>query len=116
MENVGARLVGRFGPEVEGWLAEVQTLAARLATRWGLGLGELFESGASSVVFRCQWPDGTPAVLKLSPDRALLTKQGQCCACSRRRAVIAATVRRLARRTARRGAAHAMAVGSARPV
>jgi streptomycin 6-kinase len=38
-------------------------------------LGELFESGASSVVMRCQWPGGTPAVLKLSPDRALLTMQ-----------------------------------------
>jgi streptomycin 6-kinase len=38
-------------------------------------LGELFQSGASSVVLRCLWPDGTPAVLKLSPDRALLIKQ-----------------------------------------
>ncbi|GAA3257116.1 aminoglycoside phosphotransferase family protein [Dactylosporangium siamense] len=75
MGDVGARLVGRFGPEVEGWLAEVPTLAARLASRWGLVLGELFESGASSLVMRCRWPDGTPAVLKLSPDRALLTKQ-----------------------------------------
>nr|WP_232328483.1 aminoglycoside phosphotransferase family protein [Kibdelosporangium sp. MJ126-NF4] len=46
-----------------------------MASRWGLVLGELFESGASSVVMRCQWPDGTSAVLKLSPDRALLLKQ-----------------------------------------
>jgi streptomycin 6-kinase len=77
MGDVGARLVDRFGPEAEGWLAEVPSLAARLASRWGLVLGELFESGASSVVLRCHWPDGTPAVLKLSPDRALLTKQGE---------------------------------------
>nr|WP_230862605.1 aminoglycoside phosphotransferase family protein [Amycolatopsis camponoti] len=35
----------------------------------------MFESGASSVVLRCRWPDGTPAVLKLSPDRTLLTEQ-----------------------------------------
>lgn len=75
MEDVGARLVRRFGPEAERWLAEVPLVAERLAARWGLVLGELFESGASSVVMRCQGPDGTPAVLKLSPDRTLLTKQ-----------------------------------------
>lgn len=75
LEEVGVQLVGRFGPEAKGWLAEVPNLAARLAARWGFVLGELFESGASSVVLRCQWSDGTPAVLKLSPDRALLTKQ-----------------------------------------
>lgn len=75
MADVGARLAARFGPEAESWLAEVRPLAARLASRWGLVLGELFASGASSVVMRCQWPDGTPAVLKLSPDRALLAKQ-----------------------------------------
>lgn len=75
MADVGARLAARFGPEAESWLAEVPSLAARLASQWGLMLGELFESGASSVVMRCQWPDGTPAVLKLSPDRVLLAKQ-----------------------------------------
>jgi streptomycin 6-kinase len=75
--DAGARLARRFGPEVDGWLAEVSALAARLASRWGLVLGELFESGASSLVMRCQWPDGTPAVLKLSPDRALLAKQAE---------------------------------------
>jgi streptomycin 6-kinase len=74
-DDVAARLVGRFGPDAEHWLAGVPALAARLASRWGLVLGELFESGASSVVLRCRWPDGTPAVLKLSPDRALLVRQ-----------------------------------------
>lgn len=73
--EIDARLVARFGPEAEGWLAEVPDLAAQLAARWGFALGELFESGASSVVLRCRWPDGTPAVLKLSPDRALLSRQ-----------------------------------------
>ncbi|MFJ7216359.1 aminoglycoside phosphotransferase family protein [Amycolatopsis sp. NPDC098790] len=77
MEETGARLVRRFGPAAEGWLEQMPALAARLASRWGLVLGEPFESGASSVVLRCRWPDGTPAVLKLSPDRALLTKQGE---------------------------------------
>jgi len=74
-DDVGARLAARFGPDVVGWLAAVPALAARLASRWGFVPGELFESGASSVVMRCQWPDGTPAVLKFSPDKALLTKQ-----------------------------------------
>jgi len=77
MEDVAVRLISRFGPEAAGWLAEVPAVAARLASRWGLVLGELFESGASSVVMRCRWPDGTRAVLKFSPDRALLTKQAE---------------------------------------
>ncbi len=75
LEDIGVRLASRFGPDAEGWLAEVPALAARLASRWGFELGELFESGASSVVLRCRWSDGTPAVLKLSPDGALLVKQ-----------------------------------------
>lgn len=50
-------------------------LTARVASQWGVVLGELFASGASSVVMRCRWRDGTLAVLKLSPDRAVLTKQ-----------------------------------------
>ncbi|WP_238413269.1 aminoglycoside phosphotransferase family protein [Saccharothrix deserti] len=75
MGDVGARLALRFGPEVDGWLAEVPIVAARLASRWGLVLGEPIEGGASSVVLRCRWPDGTPTVLKLSPDRALLVEQ-----------------------------------------
>jgi hypothetical protein len=70
--EAGARLVDRFGPGVERWLDEVPALAARVASQWGIVLGELFASGASSVVMRCRWGDGRPAVLKLSPDRALL--------------------------------------------
>lgn len=75
MAEVGALLARRFGPEAESWLGEVPAIATRLASRWGLVLGEMFQSGASSVILHCQWPDGTPAVLKLSPDRTLLIKQ-----------------------------------------
>ncbi|MGY6656038.1 aminoglycoside phosphotransferase family protein [Amycolatopsis sp. TRM77291] len=75
LEDISARLVNRFGADADGWLAGVPALAARLAARWDFELGELFESGASSVVLRCRWSDGTPAVLKLSPDGALLTRQ-----------------------------------------
>ncbi|ONI83196.1 aminoglycoside phosphotransferase [Actinosynnema sp. ALI-1.44] len=74
-DDINARLVSRFGVEAEAWLTDVPTLAARLAAQWGMVLGELFGSGASSVVLRCVWPDGTPAVLKLSPDRELVTAQ-----------------------------------------
>lgn len=75
LEDISARLVSRFGADADGWLAGVPALASSLAARWDFELGELFESGASSVVLRCRWSDGTPAVLKLSPDGALLTKQ-----------------------------------------
>ncbi|MVO85507.1 phosphotransferase [Streptomyces sp. p1417] len=75
MSEVGARLVARFGPGARGWLASVPHLAAQSAARWGCELGAPFGGGASSLVFRCDWPDGTRAVLKLSPDRALLARQ-----------------------------------------
>ena len=69
------RLAARFGPGVAGWCAEVPALVARLADRWDLAIGEALEPGAVSVVLRCRWADGTPAVLKLSPDRELLAAQ-----------------------------------------
>jgi streptomycin 6-kinase len=73
--EAGALLVDRFGPGAQRWLADAPALAARVASQWEVELGELFASGASSIVMRCRWRDGTPAVLKLSPDRALLTEQ-----------------------------------------
>ncbi|WP_327310173.1 aminoglycoside phosphotransferase family protein [Streptomyces sp. NBC_01243] len=33
--------------------------------------------GASSVTLRCRWPDGTPTVLKIGPERALLAEQAR---------------------------------------
>jgi streptomycin 6-kinase len=77
LEKFGAHLVERCGPEVRGWLEEVPALATWLAGRWDLALGVVFAGGVSSVVLRCQWPDGTPAVLKLGPDRALLADQSE---------------------------------------
>jgi streptomycin 6-kinase len=76
-EKLGADLVERCGPGARGWPSEAPALAARLAGRWGLALGEAFAGGAYAVAFRCRWPDGTPAVLKLSPDRAQLTEQAR---------------------------------------
>lgn len=75
VESVTARLVRRFGPQVAPWCAGVPDLVARLAGRWGLAFGELLPDGASSVTLRCRLPDGTRAVLKVSPERALLAEQ-----------------------------------------
>jgi len=46
-----------------------------LASRWGITLSEPFAQGGSSVVYRCVWTDGTPAVVKVCPDRELLAAQ-----------------------------------------
>ncbi|MGW8544907.1 aminoglycoside phosphotransferase family protein [Streptomyces albidoflavus] len=75
MESLTARLVGRFGPRTAQWCAAVPELLARLASRWGLVLGGPLPDGASSVTLRCRWPDGTPAVLKIGPERELLAEQ-----------------------------------------
>ncbi|MFF5719092.1 aminoglycoside phosphotransferase family protein [Streptomyces buecherae] len=75
VESVTTRLVRRFGPQVAEWCADAPDLLARLATQWRLSLGDSLPDGASSVVLRCRLADGTPAVLKVSPERALLAEQ-----------------------------------------
>jgi streptomycin 6-kinase len=75
VEEITTRLARRFGPGVAQWCAAVPALAAELAARWGLTLGAPFPAGASSVALRCRLPDGTPAALKLSPDREFLAEQ-----------------------------------------
>lgn len=77
VESVTTRLVRRFGPRITEWCAGTPDLVARLTSRWGLSLGEPLPDGASSVTLRCRWPDGTPAVLKISPERALLVEQAE---------------------------------------
>ncbi|MGW8847760.1 aminoglycoside phosphotransferase family protein [Streptomyces xiamenensis] len=74
-DSVTTRLVRRFGPQVAGWCSDLPETVVRLTSRWGLSLGDSLPDGGSSVALRCQWPDRTPAVLKLSPDRALLGEQ-----------------------------------------
>ncbi|MFJ8959132.1 aminoglycoside phosphotransferase family protein [Lentzea sp. NPDC102401] len=72
-----ARLARGFGPEVAAWCADVPALVDRVSARWGLVPGEALEPGAVSVVLRCRWADGTPAVLKLSPDTEMLAAQSE---------------------------------------
>lgn len=75
VQEITERLTRRFGPAVAAWCAEAPARAARAAAEWGLALGDLIPDGASSVAVRCTWPDGTPAVLKLSPEEAFLAEQ-----------------------------------------
>jgi streptomycin 6-kinase len=75
VEEIRTRLTQRYGPQVIDWCAGVPALAERLADRWALTLGELIPDGASSVVLHCRLPQGTPAVLKLCPDRRFLAEQ-----------------------------------------
>ncbi|MEU4801833.1 aminoglycoside phosphotransferase family protein [Actinosynnema sp. NPDC023587] len=75
VEDLTARLSPRFGPEVAVWCADVPVRAGALAERWALTLGVPYDDGASSVAIRCTTSDGTPAVLKLTPDDAFLAEQ-----------------------------------------
>jgi streptomycin 6-kinase len=75
VEEIRSRLVRRFGVRVTAWCARVPALAEELANAWSLTLGGPLPAGASSVVLGCRLPDGTPAVLKLSPDRQFLAEQ-----------------------------------------
>jgi streptomycin 6-kinase len=49
------------------WLAGVPALIAELAASWELTIGEPYPSGAVGYTVRAELPDGTRAVLKLSP-------------------------------------------------
>jgi streptomycin 6-kinase len=69
------RLTRRFGPGVAGWCARLPALTRSLASRWTLDLGEPFPAGNSSVAIRCTRSDGSPAVLKLSPDLPVVAEQ-----------------------------------------
>ena len=75
VEEITERLTRRFGPSVTAWCADAPARADRAAAEWGLVLGDLIPDGASSVAVRCTWPDGTPAVLKLSPEEPFLAEQ-----------------------------------------
>jgi len=77
VEDITARLSRRFGHSVAAWCAAVPALADDVAGRWGLVLAGAYPDGASSVALRCRQSDGTPAVLKLSPDPPFLADQAE---------------------------------------
>lgn len=77
LTRAGAALDDRFGADrAEAFAAELPGRVAELVDRWGLRLGHLFDSGASSVVIAALARDGRPAAVKLSPDAPFLTRQG----------------------------------------
>jgi streptomycin 6-kinase len=69
------RLTRRFGPGVADWCARLPALTRSFASQWALELGEPFPGGNSSVAIRCTRPDGSAAVLKLSPDLPVVAEQ-----------------------------------------
>jgi streptomycin 6-kinase len=69
------RLTARFGAEVGAWFDELPRVLGALAERWHVEWGALIPRGSMSVVIRCRLPDGRPAVLKVSPDRARLANE-----------------------------------------
>jgi hypothetical protein len=73
--EITRRLTRRFGAGVEDWCAGVPALASQTAERWSLVLGDPFPGGAGSVALRCTRSDGSPAVLKLSPDLPVVSEQ-----------------------------------------
>jgi streptomycin 6-kinase len=70
LEPVRARLVRRFGEDVNEWVDQVPARVADLAARWHLTVGELYPAGNSSIAIRCG-----AGVLKLSPQVDFLAEQ-----------------------------------------
>ncbi|MGW4110944.1 aminoglycoside phosphotransferase family protein [Actinosynnema sp. NPDC004786] len=75
VEEITARLALRFGSSIARWCAELPSRVSELATRWDVTPVGMTPQGASSAVLACERPDGTPLVLKLSPDEGFLARQ-----------------------------------------
>ena len=74
-EAARRRLVERFGPRAIGWCDDLPTLVERLGRRWGVEPVRAVSNGNTACVFVCEGRGGEAAVLKLSPDRALLAAE-----------------------------------------
>lgn len=71
------RLVRRFGSGALNWLDGLPKLVAELAERWDLTVEGLGSHGQTSVVIHCRRADGTAAILKTSPEPALINAEGR---------------------------------------
>ncbi|MEY9215413.1 aminoglycoside resistance protein [Thermobifida halotolerans] len=71
------RLVRRFGTGALHWLDGLPSLVSDLAADWNLTVEGIGPHGQTSVVLRCRRADGTAAVLKVSPDPALIGAEGR---------------------------------------
>jgi len=76
-ESLQVRLVRRFGDEIMDWVAAAPGEAIRLAGEWGLTLGDTIPHGSTSLTVACTTAAGRAAVLKLSPQTAVLAEQNR---------------------------------------
>ena len=74
-EAARRRLVERFGPRAVGWCDNLPALVERLGQRWGVETVRAVSNGNTACVFVCKRRGGEAAVLKLSPDRALVAAE-----------------------------------------
>ena len=74
----------RFGPRANEWCDALPARVRRLAGRWGFDdVGRPASRGSTSYVLSCRRRNGGPAVLKLSPDCALVTAEAEALAAYR---------------------------------
>jgi streptomycin 6-kinase len=66
-----ARMLRRFGAEVEAWCDDVPRLAGELAASWQLSDLEPVPAGGTSRVIACRRASGERAYLKLTPEHEL---------------------------------------------
>ncbi len=71
------RLVRRFGTGALHWLDGLPGLVSELTEEWGCTVEGMGPHGQTSVVFHCRRADGSAAVLKASPDPALIDAEGR---------------------------------------
>ncbi|MDT0301677.1 aminoglycoside phosphotransferase family protein [Streptomonospora wellingtoniae] len=76
-EQQKQRLLRRFGTGATAWLADLPALVQDLAEQWNLTVQGPAPHGRTSVVLFCRRADGTPAILKVSPDRGLGTSEAR---------------------------------------
>ncbi len=67
-EAAHQRLRARYGERVEPWWASLPDVLADLSKRWAVTLDSPLGRGNTSLVMRCHRADGSPAMLKISPD------------------------------------------------
>jgi streptomycin 6-kinase len=68
-DEVRLRLERRYGRALDAWFEALPAHVHNLAQEWRVQLGPLIRRGSVSVVISCLRECGTPAVMKISPDR-----------------------------------------------
>jgi streptomycin 6-kinase len=76
-DEVRARLGRRYGAEIDAWLTDVPSLVHGFAVSWELDQFALVRRGTVSLVLACRRRDGSPAVLKVSPDRPRINAEAR---------------------------------------